>query len=53
MVDPSEFESIDEINNLEVEMNLELEGFDEYPFDLLTLEDVQEVENFFEEDINY
>lgn len=52
MVDPSEFESIDEINNLEEEMNLELD-FDENPFDLLTLEDVLETEGFFEEDINY
>jgi hypothetical protein len=52
MVDPSEFESIDEINNLEMEMDLEL-GIDELDESFLTLEDVQEIENLFEADINY
>lgn len=49
MVDPSEFESVDELDEYNyLEEGLEFEDFE----GLLTLEDVQEVESFFENDIN-
>ena len=51
MVDPSEFQSIDELGD-EMDLELDLDEFDGRFF--LTLEDVQEIENlsFLEEDIN-
>ena len=51
MVDPSEFQSIDELGD-EMDLELDRDEFDESFF--LTLEDVQEIENlsFLEEDIN-
>lgn len=47
--DPSEFESVDELNEDfldDLELDFELD-------DCLTLDDVREVESFFEEDIPY
>jgi hypothetical protein len=50
MIDPSEFESVDELDEYNYPEGLELE-FEDFE-GLLTLEDVQEVESFFENDIN-